>query len=118
MEKAGQIERNDGNEAHHMVPQGRRRMTGQRDPTAAQDVLKQFGIDLDSVENGAALSADFHRRIHTNKYYEYVTTNLLNLSSKEQVDSWLSRFREQLREADTEFQQSGQLPSWLTGATP
>ncbi len=40
MEKAGQIERNDGNEAHHMVPQGSRNMTGQRDLTRAQDTLK------------------------------------------------------------------------------
>ncbi len=76
MEKAGQIERNDGNEAHHMVPQGGRNMTGQRDPSRAQDVLKQFGIDLDNVENGAALSANFHRRIHTNEYYAYVERSL------------------------------------------
>ena len=118
MEKAGQIERNDGNEAHHMVPQRGRNMTGRRDPSRAQDVLKQFETDLDSVENGAALSANFHRRIHTNEYYDYVTRSMRNLSTREQVSAWLSRFREQLREADQEFQRSGQLPSWVTGAAP
>ena len=118
MEKTGQIERNDGNEAHHMVPQSSRNMTGRRDPSRAQDVLKQFGFDLDSVENGAALSANSHRRIHTNEYYDYVTRNMINLLTREQVSVWLSRFREQLREADQEFQRSGQLPSWATGAAP
>lgn len=118
MEKAGQIERNDGNEAHHMVSQRGHNMIGRRDPSRAQDVLKQFGIDLDSVENGAALSANFHRRIHTNEYYDYVTRNIRNLMTREQVSAWLSRFRKQLREADQEFQRSGQLPSWVTGAAP
>ena len=74
-------------------------------------MLKQFGIDLDNVENGAALSADFHRRIHTNEYYAYVERSLQPFRTRESVANWLSDFREQLREADQEFQRSGQLPS-------
>jgi len=118
MEKAGQIERNDGNEAHHMVPQGDRRMTGQRDPSTAQNVLRQFGINLDSVENGAVLSQSFHRRIHTNAYYAYVEANLRAFGTREEVAAWLSRFSKQLTDADREFQKSGQLPSWITGERP
>lgn len=69
MEKAGQIERNDCNEAHHMVPQGRPGMSGQRDPSTSQRTLKQFGFDLETIENGAVLTQNFHRRIHTNACY-------------------------------------------------
>lgn len=72
LEQAGQIRPNDGNDAHHNVPQGGPGMTGQRDPTAAQGILQRFGIDLNSLENGTALSRRFHLRVHTNTYYAYI----------------------------------------------
>lgn len=85
LERSGQIKPGDGNEAHHLVPQGGRSMTGRRDPSVSQDVLLQFGIDLNSFENGAALSQRFHRRIHTNDYYAYVERSLRNLRTQEEV---------------------------------
>jgi hypothetical protein len=33
LERSGKIEPGDGNEAHHIVPQGGHGMTGQRDPS-------------------------------------------------------------------------------------
>lgn len=118
LEQTGQIRPNDGNAAHHNVPQGGPGMTGQRDPTPSQNVLRQFSIDLNSAENGVALSQGFHRRIHTNAYYAYVERNITSLATREDVVDWLSSFRQQLLEADREFQQSGQLPNWITGAVP
>ena len=118
LERTEQIKRNDGNASHHLVPQGGPGMTGQRDPGTAQEFLERFSIDLNSAENGAALSQGFHRRIHTNAYYAYVQRNITSLVTGEEVKGWLSQLREQLRDADREFQQSGQLPDWITGAEP
>lgn len=93
-------------------------MTGQRDPSTAQGILARLGVDLNSAENGAALSQGFHRRLHTNAYYAYVEENVVALGTREEVAGWLSRFRQQLRDANRDFKQSGQLPSWITGAVP
>lgn len=83
LERSGKIESGDGNEAHHLVPQGGRGMRGQRDPSRPQAILRRFDIDLNSVENGAALSRGFHRRIHTNEYHAYVQRNLINFQTQE-----------------------------------
>ena len=65
LERSGQIKPGDGNEAHHMVPQGGPGMTGRRNPRLTQDMLQELGRDLNSVENGIPLSQGFHRRLHT-----------------------------------------------------
>lgn len=108
----------DGNEAHHVIPQGGPGMTGQRDPGAAQDVMGRFGIDLGSAGNGIPLSSGFHRRIHTEAYYEYIRRQLRLIETREGMMRWLSRFRRQLHDADLEFQRSGELAPWLKGMIP
>lgn len=118
LERSGQMKPGDGNEAHHMVPQGGSGMTGQRDPALAQRMMRRFGMDLGDAENGLALSSRFHRRIHTEAYYEYLRKEFSLIDTREGAVRWLSRFRRQLHDADLEFQRSGELAPWLKEIAP
>ena len=57
-------------QAHHIVAKNAEAAA------PARDILKKYGIDIDSSVNGAAMKADAHRTTHTAAYYENVNQSL------------------------------------------
>lgn len=93
-------------------------MTGRRNPRLTQEMMQELGIDLNSVENGIPLSQGFHRRLHTEAYYDYIQGILPLAQTREEAIALLARLRHELVDADREYQRSGQLPPWITGDVP
>lgn len=114
MEREGLLEPADARQSHHLVPQGGE-MNGRRDPGPAQERLQAWGIDIDSALNGAPLSRAFHARMHTSAYYDLVNGMAREAISRHDLIHQLDGLRASLIEADKEFQQTGQIPHWLSG---
>ncbi len=102
---------NDPRQAHHIVPGGGP-MNGGRDPTRAQDWLSQFGIGLETLDNGVPLSADFHRRLHSTAYYAYINDELGSATSVEEATKILQKIRSRLIREDQLYQMTGMMPNW------
>ena len=112
MESAGLLTPGDGRHAHHIVPGGGP-MNGSRDPSAAQAMLRNLGVDLDSAQNGVVLSLSFHSRVHTAKYYSLVLNTITSAKSAEEARLRLEQLRNRLQLGDEEFQRTGELPEGL-----
>lgn len=110
MEEAGTIA--PGEVAHHIVPSGGAQ-NGDRDPTPVQDALADLGINLDEPANGVGLSAGFHNRIHISGYYGVINTRLSGVGSREEAEEILQKLRQDLKQADRDYQQTGEIPSWI-----
>ena len=99
--RSGELREGDSREAHHIVPRGGGGQSGGRDPSRAQAVLQRFGIDIDSAENGVALSKELHRSVHTQVYYQRINEQLSDARSRFDVIRILDNARRELRAADT-----------------
>lgn len=110
MEVAGKIAK--GQVAHHIVPGGGP-MNGERDATRSQELLEELEIDRDGVDNGVALSPEFHGKIHTKGYYDYVREQIENLTSKEDITEKSREIGDSLQETDRVYQQTGRFPEWI-----
>jgi hypothetical protein len=79
-------------EAHHIVAIGDRRAERSR------DILREAGIDIDSLVNGVPMECDKHRSMHTDEYHEKVRIALERTDrSTFQVAAALVRIRIQLK---------------------
>jgi hypothetical protein len=103
---------NSGVDAHHIVPGGGPQ-SGGRDATAAQDKLAALGIGLNEAVNGVALSPGFHSKIHTKTYYDYINTELRNVTTKQDAKDRLAQIGQELQQADQTYEATGVLPSWI-----
>ena len=110
MEEAGTIAPHEA--AHHIVPGGGPK-SGRRNPKPAQDALAGVRVDLNEPANGVGLSPDFHNQIHTSSYYSDVNRRLLGVGSREEAVSILEELRQDLKQADSVYQQTGKLPDWI-----
>ena len=97
MKKAGIEEPNYPNAAHHIIAGGDKRAKKLR------DMLKEYGIDINSADNGVFLpteknvsEAAYHRKLHTDKYYKNVEKAFEDVASKEDIIYILHEIREQL----------------------
>ena len=109
MEARGTVAK--GQHAHHIVPGGGPQ-SGGRDPTSAQQRLRDLGVGLDDAENGVALSPEFHRYVHTSDYYKYVEAQMRRARSKHEVVEILERVASKLKDAEQIYKESGALPTW------
>ena len=98
--------------AHHIVPGGGRQ-SGSRDPTPAQKALSDLGMDLHEPTNGVGLSARFHNKIHTSSYYNEINRRLLGVGNRQQAEGILQELEQDLKQADSDYQQTGNLPKWI-----
>ena len=110
---AGELDPEDTREAHHVAPQGRA-MNGNRNHQPAQRQMQKFGVDLNSIENGVALSPAFHRRLHTTEYYDYVNRRLRDSNSRAEVQRTLEEIGRRLALDNEAFEDTGQMPPWKT----
>ncbi len=110
MEEAGTVAPDEV--AHHIVPSGGAQ-NGGRNPKPVQDALADVGIDLDEPANGVGLSAGFHNRIHTSGYYDTVNTRSSGVDSREEAEEILQKLRQDLKQADSDYQQTGEFPPWI-----
>lgn len=101
----------DGYEAHHIVPGGGA-MSGGRDASDAQAVLRRLNIDLDSVYNGVKLSPAFHHRLDNTKYYDFVNEQMVAARSQGQLLTFLRTMARRLQDADQKYQETGVMPKW------
>ena len=97
MKEAGIEEPDYPNAAHHIIAGGDKRAKKLR------DMLKEYGIDINSADNGVFLpteknvsEAAYHRKLHTDKYYKNVEKAFQNVNSKEDIIYILHEIREQL----------------------
>lgn len=74
-------------EAHHIVAWAHWRAQ------EARDILSWHGVDLNSAENGALLSCDRHRGLHTYAYYDAVNDELRGSTTRADVVGRLARIR-------------------------
>ena len=87
-----------GMAAHHIVP---RTLSGAKE---AREVLKQYGIDIDSVDNGVYLPTDksyngpamYHPSLHTEEYVDKINAAFENVRSREDAINKLESIRSQL----------------------
>jgi hypothetical protein len=87
--------------AHHIVAK-----TGNDDAAEARAILDQYGVDLNDPANGAWLPANttspnptgstVHSTLHTNKYYEDVTSRLRSATDRQDVLNTLDEIRNEL----------------------
>lgn len=110
MEETGTIAA--GEVAHHIVPGGGVR-SGRRNPTSAQTGLADVGMDLHEPTNGIELSAGFHNKIHTSGYYDYLNERLFGVENRDRAEDILQKLRQDLKQADNNYQQTGDLPKWI-----
>ncbi len=110
MEEAGTIA--PGEVAHHGVASGGAQ-NGGRDPEPAQKALANVGIDLHEPANGVGLSAGFHNRIHTFGYYDNINRRLFGVGSREEAEEILQKLRQDLKQADCDYQKTGEIPPWI-----
>ena len=111
MIREGFMKPDSPDEAHHIVPGGGE-MSGGRDPARSQELLRDFGIDLDSATNGIGLSPKFHLQLHTRGYYEYVEQGLSAAGSRNEAIAFLRRLAQRLTQDDERFQQDNTMPVW------
>ena len=74
-------------EAHHIVAWAHWKAQ------EARDILGWHGVDLNSAENGALLSCDRHRGLHTHAYYDAVNDELRGSTTRADVVGRLARIR-------------------------
>ena len=110
MEEAGTIAL--GKVAHHIVPGGGRQ-SGDRNPLPALKALSDVGVDLHEPANGVGLSAEFHNKIHISRYYSSVGDLFRNVESREDAEDILQKLRQDLEQADSDYQRTGKLPKWI-----
>lgn len=110
MEEAGSIAPDEV--AHHIVPGGGPQ-SGRRDPEPAQRALSDLGVDLHDPANGVGLSAGFHNKVHTSSYHDEINRRLLEVESREQAEGILQELEQDLKQADRDYQKTGDLPSWI-----
>jgi len=81
-------------EAHHIVAQNAKAAE------PARKILAEHGIDINSAENGAAMSRMRHRKTHTNEYYQGLNEGLTEANqgerAAENVKGVLGDYRRQL----------------------
>ncbi|MEG3928597.1 AHH domain-containing protein [Microcoleus sp. T3_D1] len=91
MQAAGEVF-NPGDEAHHLVPSG--------DPLAraARQILKSYGIDINSALNGVRLTEDEHRKsgLHTDRAILEVAGRIVLLDSKAEVEAELRAIKAEI----------------------
>lgn len=104
----GRLATNDPRQAHHVVPRGGA-MNGDRNPEPAQRRLQNFGISLESVENGLPLSPAFHQRLHTTNYYEYVNNRLRESRNSEEAYGILAELRNELARHNELFERTNEI---------
>jgi len=80
--------------AHHIIA----RCSKKAGP--ARQKLGELGIGIDDVENGVGLSADFHRHMHTNEYYDFVNNQARQWSTKEEAIQGLGEIANDLKRRD------------------
>ena len=97
MKAAGIEEPDYPNAAHHIIAGGDKRAKELR------DMLKEYGIDINSADNGVFLpteknvsEAAYHRRLHTEDYYKNIEKAFQNVDSKDEIIDILHEIREQL----------------------
>ena len=61
--------------------------------------MKKFGIDIDDAANGIGLGKEFHKHLHTQKYYDAVNEAAKNWGCKEDTVSGLRAIAEALKNA-------------------
>jgi len=62
--------RKEGDVAHHIVAGADRRAAD------ARAILEKEKIGINEADNGVFLPAEFHRHLHTDEYYAYITSRL------------------------------------------
>ena len=97
MEAAGKPRPDGDHAAHHIVAHD----AGLAAPARAK--LQEFGIDLNSSENGVWLrhkrgsgTGSYHPELHTNKYYEEVNRRISQVKTKEEAIEVLQDIAKQL----------------------
>ena len=101
-----------GQAGHHIVPGGGPQ-NGDRNAGLAQQRLRELGIDINGVENGVALSPDFHNQIHTKRYYDTIVDQVVNETTRERAIDVLREIGRNLQEADHTYQRNSEFPSWI-----
>lgn len=96
MEEAGKLKDKDGRVAHHIVPGGGP-MNGRRDASPTQRKLDELKIDRNSVDNGTALSPEFHAKIHTKGYYDRIEQEFESIASDDDAKQILNKIRQELQ---------------------
>lgn len=91
MQAAGEVF-NRGDEAHHLVPSG--------DPSAraARQMLKSYGIDINSEINRVRLTQDQHRKsgLHTDDAIFAVVERIVLADSKAQAEAQLRAIKAEI----------------------
>jgi RHS repeat-associated protein len=80
-----------GQDAHHIVAANKGRAM------PAKMILDSVGMSIDSVFNGIFLDSSFHRRMHTNAYYDAVNDRLEGASTYPEVAFRLSLIKASIK---------------------
>jgi RHS repeat-associated protein len=91
IEAATGVARRSGEAAHHIVPY--RSKYG----AEARDILDEFGIGINSAENGVLLDKAYHATVHTKAYYRDLTDGLRSATSRPEAIDVLGDFRTKLQ---------------------
>jgi len=95
--KATGVKQAAGEAAHHIVAYGSKKAK------EARRALEKWEIGINSADNGVFLPTPYHRRVHTDAYYEALNESLRSVTSRDEALEVLNDFRTRLQAGTTKW---------------